>query len=103
MRQTTELNRKSMLKSRLLTRISRGWSLIPCAMVACLAMQSWSLIQGIGNEADAGLVVLRYPNPFAVHDFNVATAKAQNAPNSPALAGQPVSQSARKAIPGSGE
>lgn len=100
MKQSTELRQKSTLKSRLLSRIPRAWFLIPCALVTTLAMQSWSLIQGIGEEADDGMIVLRCPNPMAVREVMIATAKEFDATNAPALAGQTTLQNARQTVPG---
>ncbi len=99
MNESTKLTEKSARRTLLFARIPRALLLIPFAVVSCLAMQSWSLIQGIGDEADDGLVVLGVPNPMAVREVIVATARAVNASNAPALAAQ--TQTAPKPVLGS--
>ena len=70
-------------------RIPRSLLVIPCALLACLATASWTFIQGIGEEADDGLIVLRCPNPMAVREAAIATAKAtKQATPQPAVAKQ---------------
>jgi len=101
MKATTNLTEKSAHRKLLFTRIPRAMLVIPFALVTCLAVQSWNLIQGLGDEADDGLVVLGVPNPMAVREVAVATAKAMNASNAPALAGQTVSQPVPKPLVGS--
>ena len=89
MNESVKSTRKNGLRNRLSMCIPRSLLVIPCALLACLATASWTFIQGIGDEADDGMIVLRCPNPLAVREAAVATARAtREATPQPAVARQ---------------